>query len=397
MVITFLVQTAVFAVRPIISYRALALGASPFAFGFVASSFALFSLVAAVPAGRWIDRWGERAFITLGSAMLAVTCAALLWGNSIPLLAFTQAVLGLGHLLNVVGSQSAIAGTRSGKAQDDRYGLFTVAISLGQLVAPAVAGVLAGQVAASLFGAGTEHGVSAGGARLVFATAAVAAALSIPVALGLPDPMRRHGSAGNRTDSAGTGVLGILAQPGMAQAMLASMAVLSSIDVLVAYLPAYGEAHRISVQRVGMLLSIRSGFSLLSRLAMAWMVERVGRFRLLILSMGTPALALVALPLFTDFWALVMFMALAGYGLGLGQPLTLAWVAAQAPRTARATALGLRVSGNRLGQLIAPSVVGLLSGALGLPAIFWTLSLLLGSGAALVLTAAIPDEAGAEP
>lgn len=67
-------------------------------------------------------------------------------------------------------------------------------------------------------------------------------------------------------------------------------------------------------------------------------------------------------------------MAVIGLGLGLGQPVTLSWVAGAARRELRGTALELRVSGNRLGQTVLPAVVGLIAGTTALGAVLLTVS-----------------------
>ena len=83
--------------------------------------------------------------------------------------------------------------------------------------------------------------------------------------------------------------------------------------------------------------------------------------------------------------ALVGLMAVAGLGLGLGQPLTMAWVASRAPRHIRGLALGLRLSGNRLGQLLVPALVGMVLHLAGIDAIFWSVATLLLLGGLVAL------------
>ena len=50
-IVTTLAQASVFAVRPMVSYRALELGAGPFELGVVGGAFSLLSLFFGVPAG----------------------------------------------------------------------------------------------------------------------------------------------------------------------------------------------------------------------------------------------------------------------------------------------------------------------------------------------------------
>ena len=110
-----------------------------------------------------------------------------------------------------------------------------------------------------------------------------------------------------------------------------------------------------------------------------------GRRMVLIGSMVVPAVVLFALPFAGAVLALLFgAMVLIGFGLGLCQPLTMSWVASRAPVEIRGTAVGLRLSANRFGQFVLPATVGLVAGAAGVPAIFWSLGLLLAVSAALV-------------
>lgn len=55
-------------------------------------------------------------------------------------------------------------------------------------------------------------------------------------------------------------------------------------------------------------------------------------------------------------------MALIGLGCGVSQPLSMVVLAEHAPSAQRASAFGLRLTANRLVQLLAPLLVGFLAG-----------------------------------
>jgi MFS family permease len=165
--------------------------------------------------------------------------------------------------------------------------------------------------------------------------------------------------------------------------------VLSSIDILVVYLPVYGQAHGIPVETVGLLLAVRGGASMLARALMLPLRRLLGRRSLLIASMLVPAVMLVLLPFAGSETALLaVAIALIGFGLGICQPLTMTWVATQSPVEIRGTAIGVRMSANRFGQFAIPLLAGLVAGSAGISVIFWSLGALLGASAALVTRAA---------
>src|ERR671929_22913 len=58
-------------------------------------------------------------------------------------------------------------------------------------------------------------------------------------------------------------------------------------------------------------------------------------------------------------------------GLAVGEPLTMSWLAAMAAAGLRGRAMSLRLTGNRLGQVLIPSTVGLLAAGVGSAGVLW--------------------------
>jgi MFS family permease len=68
---------------------------------------------------------------------------------------------------------------------------------------------------------------------------------------------------------------------------------------------------------------------------------------------------------------LAVLVVLLGLGLGVGQPLTMSWLAEMAPAGLRGRAMSLRLTGNRLGQVLIPSTVGLVAAGVGAAGVLW--------------------------
>jgi hypothetical protein len=81
-------------------------------------------------------------------------------------------------------------------------------------------------------------------------------------------------------------------------------------------------------------------------------------------SMAVAAIGVIALP-FAALPLMIVAMAIAGLGLGIGQPLTMSWVAVQAAPGVRATALSVRLMGNRPGQVVVPLAAGTVAAVAG--------------------------------
>jgi MFS family permease len=369
-----LTQAALYLARPVTSYRALALGADARAVGLITAAFALVPLVVAMPLGRASDRWRPGYLLTGGIVLGALACALLGLADTLAGLALASAVLGLGHLALTLAGQSLIARQSADALHDRDFGLYAAAASSGQLVGPALAGLALSTAGRSLEAATT----------LGFLVAAGLMALAVPTSLGTD---RLAGARRPRDRQAGrplrTGEL--IGARGVPAGMLASLAMLATVDVLTAYLPVLGVQRGIPPAVVGALLSLRAATSILSRVLIPWMVGRLGRVRLLAASAAGSALLTAALPLSGSVAVLGVLLAAAGFLLGIGQPLTMSMVVQAVPSDTRGTALAIRLTGNRFGQVATPAAAGLVAGAAGVSAAFWLLGGLLGLAALAVV------------
>ena len=157
----------------------------------------------------------------------------------------------------------------------------------------------------------------------------------------------------------------LLRLPGLVRALLISCVVLSAVDITLVYLPALGADRGLAAGFVGLLLTLRAVASMTSRLFLGRLVEWVGRRRLMIVSVALSAvsMAVVAAPLPTVPWR--PWSCSWGWASGVGQPLTMSWLAEVAPPGLRGRAMSLRLTGNRLGQVLLPSAVGLVAAGVG--------------------------------
>ena len=369
-----LTQAALYLARPVTSYRALALGADARAVGLITAAFALVPLVVAVPLGRASDRWRPGWLLTGGIALGALACALLGLAGSLPGLALASAVLGLGHLALTLAGQSLIARQSADDRHDRDFGLYAAAASAGQLIGPALAGIVLGAAGHSL-----EDATTAG-----FLVAAGLMALAVPTSLGT-DRLGPAGRPRDRSEGRPLRAGELIGARGVPAGMFASLAILATVDVLTAYLPVLGTQRGIPPAVVGGLLSLRAAASILSRVLIPWMVGRLGRVRLLAASAAGSALLTAALPLAGGTAALAVLLAAAGFLLGIGQPLTMSMVVQAVPEGTRGTALAIRLTGNRFGQVATPAAAGLVAGAAGVSAAFFLLGGLLGLAAVAVV------------
>lgn len=372
------------------TYQALALGASTVEIGLVHGAFSLLPAVFAVALGRVVDRGGDVLYLALAMLLYSLGTGWAALAGSLVVLTLTQVVGGIGHILNLVASQTMIANRGPAAQRDNRFGAYFVANSIGQLAGPVVAGVVAGSAAlVAGTGALAMAGYDLGDGQRVFwlATASTLVAMALALVLVRRDRRQAPGSRarrpGTRRESIVQAARRTAGGPGMPAAMTVSIIVIAALDVFIAYLPAYGEASGIAVAAVGLLLSVRAGASLVARLFIGRAIGLLGRGRVLVASMVLAGTGIAMLAVASDSWWLLVAAIAIGVGLGLCQPMTISWVADQSPRDERATALGVRITATRVAMLIVPTLMGIVAGSAGIKAIFWVLAIALVAGAGL--------------
>jgi MFS family permease len=347
---TVLVQVATFVLRPTSTYRALELGVPAAWLGVLSACFAVAPLILAVPSGQAVDRFGERRVMLVGAALVgAAATTFVLIGGGVAGLVIASVLLGTGHLCSVVGEQALVANATPAGRHDTAFGYYTFAASLGQALGPGL--IL-------LFG----------GSRTIPATGVIfACALGIAVALFGVTLVLRSSVRSPATAAAGEhgGMQTLLRRPGLLRALTVSCVVLAAVDITLVYLPALGAERGIASGAVGTLLTLRAAASMISRLFLGRLARRFGRRHLLVGSVALSAVGLAVAVVPMPLWALGAVIVAVGLGLGAGQLLTMSWLAEATPAGLRGRAMSLRLTGNRVGQVVVPSAAGLLAAATG--------------------------------
>ena len=176
---------------------------------------------------------------------------------------------------------------------------------------------------------------------------------------------------------------------GFPAVMISSVATITALDLLVIYLPLLGAERQIDANNIGLLLTVRSFAALVSRSFYVRLISAMGRNPLTLASMlGSAAGFLVlAIPLSLPIMYAVLIAL--GFAMGLASTLTISSVVHLAPAHADGTALTLRMTGNRAGQIIFPALAGLLAAATGVAGILLAIGLgLAASGIAVAITQA---------
>ncbi len=364
---TVLIHTAIVVARVTTTYKVVELGLPVIWIGIITAGYSLLPIFFAVPLGRFIDRGFDSLATRIGSALLLVSTIAfwLLPPNAGTLFVATV-VLGVSQLACMAGHQMiSIRAGRTVRGRDAIFGYHMVAIATGQALGPLTIGLLSGEASVPPTG-------------LLFTIAVALSAAGLVVSLFLPPAADAGAKDRVRSSATLTDLLGIR---GLVAYLVASVITITGLDLIVVYMPLLGHERGIDASTIGLLLAVRAASSMMARLVYVPMVEWLGRMPLTYLTMLGPAVAFAVIASPSPLWLMFGALIVCGIGLGISATLTLSGVVDLAPLDARATAMSLRLTGNRLGQMIIPFGASLIAAATGTAGIFLLIGATLAGSA----------------
>jgi MFS family permease len=373
-----LMQACYFSVRPMVSYRALDQGATTSQLGIIAAAFGVLSLFAAIPVGRLVDRVGPGRMTITGVTAVLVGIAIAVLPASVTSLVVSGGVLGLGHVMAMAGHQTLVAARWPAARREKLYNHYSSYVSIGQAVGPPVGLFAAGHVH---LGGGSVQGIDPLAGLVI---AGVIALVALPAAVALRERDRFAGFRHRRPAVAPPPAADVEGLRSSWEVMATSAVVVAALDVLLAFLPAWAGAQQIAPFVVGWLLAARAASTLLIRLVAGRLVARLGRTNVLAGSIFCACLGFSVLPFVAAAPAFAT-MLLLGIGLGLAQPLTLVMLMDRTDPNAQGAAVGARLAGNRLGQVLLPLAMSGVAALSGVDFVWWATALVLSCCVALVL------------
>lgn len=352
------IQAGVYVVRPMVSYRAIDLGANPALVGLIGSSFAIAPLIFAIMMGKWVDKGRDGTALLVGSTITLLITSALVFIESLAFLFLAMPILGIGHLFAMLGGQTMIANRSEDKSYERNFGLLTFYASVGHAVGPFIGGLLADR-------GGTA--VEENSALLFSIVLFVFAALSV---LAVAQKSERA-QPSNALD--GSAVRKVLAIKGYKSAIFVAGSSTAVVDVLLVFLPVLGRELGFGSSQIGILLAIRAVASMGVRMVLGKISAALGMKIILNSGALVTMLGMILIALVSDFFWLAVIIAITGFAMGIGQPATMAWVSRIAQPENRGLAISIRLTANRFGQVVVPALAGSLAG-FGIGSIFLLLA-----------------------
>jgi MFS family permease len=348
----------------VVSLFALELGAGSATIGILIGLYALFPTLLSVAAGRLLDRRGYFPSLAWGAAGVVVGLVVPVLLPTMTGLVISAATLGLSNVYFIVAMQSLVNRLATGTERARNVANFSLAISVGQLAGPVLAGVLIDGI----------------GHRFSYMVLAVLPLGTLAMVFWkkpmLPKPPGADAAA------QAPNALGILSDRGLRPVYVTSAIAVASFDLYSFFMPIYGHSIDLSATAIGLVLGTFAAAAFVIRALMPWLVERLGESGLLVRSLLLSGVAYMLFPFVTTGWLLALLSFVLGLGVGCGQPLTMMMCYNRAPAGRSGEALGVRFTLVNLTHMTIPILFGSMGAALGVFAVFWANGgLLLASSA----------------
>jgi MFS family permease len=341
-------------VAPILPLYAQSFGVDYDAVGILVASFAFTRLAFDLVAGPLVDRYGERAMLTLGMGFLAATTALLARAPSFEWAVVFRGAGGAGSALLFAALYSSflkiVPHDRLGRAFGIFYGMFNVGMIAGQSVGALIAGVT-GSLTIPL-DAYAITCVAAGGLFLALAG-------RIPRS----EQVARAGLHGLRA---------LLRERAFVTANVANLAGFWVIGgVWSTLVPLFGhDVLGMSAEAIGTVLSIAIAAEFVTLYPFGAVLDRHGRRLLLIGSLAAYAVSVWAVGLATSVLTLTLLLMLLGVASGAGSTAPTAMLADVTPKDQSGTGVGAFRFFGDLGFVLGPAVAGWTASAFGFRAAF---------------------------
>ena len=352
--------------KMLVSLSALQNGATPFQVGLLAAMFAAFPLLLAVYAGKISDRIGVKRPMVLGATIIALGLLVPLAVPDLVGLLLCSALIGLGHIFFHVSVHNLIGAYGEGEARTRNFATFSLGASISAFLGPSLAG----------------FSIDGWGFRPTHALLAVVAILPALILVVYPKlvpvrtPHSRHETGGS---------LELLANPGLRRTLIMSGVTLTGIELFTFYFPVYGRSINLSASAIGLVMASYAVAAFIVRLGMHRATRRIGEIGVLTASLLVAGATYMLVPLVSDAPLLAVVAFLLGIGLGCAQPLTILLTYNHAPSGRSGEALGLRLTVNKLTQIVVPLAFGALGSAFGLLPVFWANGVFLLAGGVVSL------------
>lgn len=360
--VSLLAHSALAGARITTSLYALSLHASEFTIGTLIALFALFPMLFAVTAGRVIDRVGIMRPMLASCASIAVGCALPSFISGLPILYVATILIGTGFMVVQVAAQHTVGAISASEQRASNFSWLALGFSISGFCGPVIAGFM------------IDH-AHYDNAYLTFCMAAVGAlSLTAYGRLGQLQPAEHEPSPCSGS------AIQLLRDRELRRIYTVGTLLASAWDLFTFVLPIHGSHLGFSASTIGVILGSFSAATFVVRLGMPWIAQRYTEWHVLTAALMQAVVCYALFPLMRQPASMMIVAAILGGAVGSSQPNMLALLHHAAPSGRAAEAVGVRITIGNACQVFLPLAFGGAGAALGLHAVFWTMSAMIGAG-----------------
>ncbi|HWL26445.1 MAG TPA: MFS transporter [Ureibacillus sp.] len=349
--------------RPLVSLLSQKLGANLIEIGFITAIFSFLPFFLAIRVGKYIDHHGYKIIILVSSLFSFLGLIFPLIIPNIIGIYISQVITGVTYTIFAVAGQAmAGANVNEKNNRDSNVMKFSLGMALGSFLGPFIGGFFA-----------EEWGyLNAFLALSISSLFAMLLSLLIVEVGGKAAQGHVHQKIGN--------TIGLLKESIFRKIMLIGVLILFGKDIYTSFFPLLGVEFGLSNSLIGMIISINALAGILIRWSLPSLLNRFSRTNIIIGSILLAGICMLILPFYGNWVVLTVFSFVLGIGLGIGQPLSISATIQYLPKHRVGEGLGLRLSANRLTQLLSPLVIGGIAELVSMKGVFYLVGVVLCIG-----------------
>ena len=190
-----------------------------------------------------------------------------------------------------------------------------------------------------------------------------------------PDAVRiavpKPGRKGSRS-------LDLLRDPPLRNVIVMSGLMVAAYELFAFYMPVFGHSIGLSASTIGIVMGTYATATFLTRFVLPFLLRSVRQEQVLFAFMLLSAGGFVLMPFLRDVPLIMSATFAIGFGLGVGQPISMTLSFNQSPAGRTGEVTGLRLTANNIARIVIPLTAGGLGAAFGIVPVFWMNALNLG-------------------
>ena len=378
----FAILSSTMSKSPVLKPFSLSLGTPTDLTGFVAAASTIPGILISLPAASLSDIYGRKRFLLIAGLVFASAPFLYLFITVWWQLVLVRFYHGFATAIFVPVAEASIAELFPTK-RGERISLFSSATYIGRVIAPTLGGYI-------LFVTSTNFHVL----YLSVAVAGVTALIMILPFLvkGKQPTTIKQGETKETIKTIFRGWRTIVSNRGILVVSFVQACLYYSYGTAEFYLAGYlPEVAKLNDFLTGIIITSIIGVAIFARPYMGKVSDKMGRRLPIILGCVVSGLPLMAVPFVTDFWILLFFVVVYGFGFATVMSSTPALISELASKELVGTSMGFLDTTMDVGQTIGPIVSGfILATSLRYTGIFVSLtSIMLFAGLTFILLSAV--------